>query len=124
MPGIPVLLVVDVSKVNPILLDLDLGLIKSWDGWGRIRGGKNPKKIHFAWVVTFGFWVLGFGFLVFWFFGFLVKIDSSFSLDGFWVTHKYRPKCGSGLGRGFLGFWTKTQKDNGSKCQPCLHYFT
>ena len=34
-----------------------------------IRGGKNPKKSHFAWVVTLGFWVLGFwvfGFLGFW----------------------------------------------------------
>ena len=30
-----------------------------------VRGGKNPKKFHFAWVVTFGFWVLGFGFLGF-----------------------------------------------------------
>ena len=31
------------------------------------RGGKNPKKSHFAWVVTLGFWVLGFW--VFWVFG-------------------------------------------------------
>ena len=29
------------------------------------RGGKNPQKSHFAWVVTLGFWVLGFGFLDF-----------------------------------------------------------